>query len=140
MQNELELAKQGIKENTKTATKIVEGKSRYDLISPFALEQLAKVYTHGANKYADRNMDLGTNWGKYFGAMMRHAWAFWRGEDYDKDNGLPHLAAVAWNAFTLLDYMENHRDKDDRPKQKLKKSDGMIALDQIINEIRKENK
>ena len=115
MQNELELAKQGIKENTKTATKIVEGKSRYDLISPFALEQLAKVYTHGANKYADYNMSKGTAWSKYFGAMMRHAWAFWRGEREDKESHLPHLLCAAWCCFTLFDYTLYHRDKDDRP-------------------------
>jgi len=32
------------------------GKLRYDLLEPFAQEQLAKVFTSGANKYADRIM------------------------------------------------------------------------------------
>ena len=36
-----------------------DGKSRYDLITPFALEQLAKVLTKGAEKYAERNWELG---------------------------------------------------------------------------------
>lgn len=31
------------------------GKTRYDLIEPFALEQLANVFTKGSEKYADHN-------------------------------------------------------------------------------------
>ena len=33
-------------------------KSRTDLISPFALMELAQIYTYGATKYEDRNMEL----------------------------------------------------------------------------------
>ena len=115
--NELELAKKGATDPKKQdAAKIIIGKTRYDLISPTALEALGKVYTYGAAKYADRNMEKGTEWSKYFGAMMRHAWAFWRGEDIDKESGLPHLSHAAWCCFTLLDYMVYHKDKDDRRK------------------------
>ena len=32
---------------------------RFDLISPFGLVRLAKVYAEGAKKYGDRNWELG---------------------------------------------------------------------------------
>lgn len=28
---------------------------------------------------------------------------------------MPHMAAVAWHAFALLEFMETHRDFDNRP-------------------------
>ena len=88
---------------------------RFDLIPPAALRTLARVYGRGSVKYADRNWEKGYDWSLSFGAMQRHAWAFWDGEDIDQDSGLPHLAAVAWHALALLTYMETHPEKDDRP-------------------------
>lgn len=89
-------------------------KSRYDLIPSGPLENLAAVYTFGAKKYADRNWEKGIRWGRVFGAIMRHMWAFWKGEDNDPETGLPHPAHAAWGCFALLEYMNTHRDKDDR--------------------------
>lgn len=93
------------------------GKLRYDLIAAGPLEELAKVYTYGANKYEDNNWRRGLKWGRVFGAVMRHMWAFWRGEDLDKESGLPHLAHAAWGCFTLLDYTKTQRKFDDRIKE-----------------------
>lgn len=93
-----------------------QGKLRYDLIPPDALDALARVYTAGAEKYGDRNWEQGLAWGRIFGAIMRHSWAFWRGEDCDKESGLPHMAHVAWGAFTLLTFFLRGTGKDDRNK------------------------
>ncbi len=91
------------------------GKLRYDLIPAIPLERLAEIYTIGAKKYADRNWELGLSWSRCFGAIMRHAWAFWKGESIDPDNGGHHLAAVVFNAMALIEYEDTHPELDDRP-------------------------
>ena len=92
------------------------GKLRYDLISPVGLEELAKVYTHGCVEYGDHNWRKGIRWSRIFGAIMRHLWAFWKGEDLDSESGLPHLAHAAWGCFALLEYRKTHSKHDDRYK------------------------
>jgi hypothetical protein len=67
------------------AVKHDDGKLRYDLIPAEPFEEVVLVYTNGALTYADRNWELGMTWGRVFGAMLRHAWAFWRGERYDRE-------------------------------------------------------
>jgi len=91
------------------------GKLRYDLIPPYALQRLAEVYTIGAGKYEDRNWEKGIPWGRIFAAMMRHAWAWWNGEQNDQVDGQHHLASVAWTAFALMEYEITHPELDDRP-------------------------
>lgn len=91
-----------------------DGKTRYDLIPTGPLEQLARVYTIGANKYGENDWRKGLKWSRVFAAMMRHAWAFWRGERFDSENYQHHLAAVAWCAFALMDHEETHPELDDR--------------------------
>lgn len=90
------------------------GKTRYDLLPHGPLDTLARVYTFGAGKYADHNWRKGLAFSRVFGAVMRHMWAFWRGEDIDKESGLPHVAHAAWGCFSLLEYMESHPELDDR--------------------------
>jgi hypothetical protein len=94
--------------------------TRFDLIPAGPLELLAEHYGRGACKYADRNWERGYAWSLSFGAMMRHAWAFWRGEDIDEETGSPHLVAVAWHAFALLEFSARHRSLDDRPEHVLR--------------------
>jgi len=83
--------------------KFDQGKLRYDLLGPQATEQTVAVLTHGAAKYGD------TNWAKvepfndrYFAAVMRHLWAWRRGEEIDPDSGLAHLAHAAAGCHILL--------------------------------------
>jgi len=98
------------------------GKARYDLIPPEALHQLALLYGKGAAKYGDRNWEKGLPWGRVFAALMRHAWAWWRGEDNDPEDGQHHLIAVAWNAFSLYTYQvrgtATTTGRQDRPEMK----------------------
>jgi hypothetical protein len=104
----------------KAAVKYDEGKPRFDLLSPSAIIELSRVLEYGANKYADRNWEKGMKWGRVFGAMMRHAWAFWRGERLDAESGLPHMACVMWGAMVLLHYDAHAQfaKHDDRAKDK----------------------
>ena len=100
------------------AVKYDRDKERYDLVPADALNEIVKVYTYGAKKYGeDRNWEKGLSWGRVFGALMRHSWAFWRGKDTDDESGLPHLAHAGWCVLTLLAYMKTHKEFDDRSKR-----------------------
>ena len=88
----------------------------YSYMPPLSLAELAKVYGYGAKKYAPRNMEKGYPWGWSFSAMMRHSWAFWRGENIDPESNCQHLAHVAWHCFTLMDYIQRKVGTDDRSK------------------------
>ena len=101
--------------NEHTGGKKGQKLARFDLIPPRPLTALAEHYGKGAEKYEDRNWERGYDWSLSFGAMQRHAWAFWNGEDIDPENQMPHLAAVAFHAFALLEFAATHRKLDDRP-------------------------
>jgi len=93
-----------------------QDKLRFDLIPPGPLQDLVAVYTMGARKYDSRNWEKGLSWGRVFGAIMRHLWAFWKGEDNDQESGLSHLAHAAWGCFALLEYHQTHPEMDDRSR------------------------
>lgn len=109
---------------SKRGVKFDEGKVRFDLVDGYALYEVARVYTYGTKKYDDNNWRKGMKWGRIFGAMMRHAWAFWRGEEIDEESGLPHMAMAAWQCMTLLNYTKTHPELDDRVKD----SDGIKVV------------
>ena len=90
-----------------------KGKPRWDLL-PESIGEVVAVYTVGAEKYTDRNWEKGLKWGRVFGAMMRHAWAWWWGEQRH-EKGMHHLASVAWCALALMEYEGTHPELDDRP-------------------------
>jgi hypothetical protein len=98
-----------------TAGRFTQGKIRYDLIAPYALEQLAKVYTYGTIKYDDDNWWKGLKWkAEVFGCITRHIWKWMRGEKLDDESGLHHLAHAAWNCFVLIEYERCGIGIDDR--------------------------
>jgi hypothetical protein len=90
------------------------GKTRFELLPPRALMQVAEVYTHGAEKYAPRNWEKGMEWGRVYGATQRHLQKFWSGQDLDEESALPHLAHAAFGILALLEYAETHPELDDR--------------------------
>jgi hypothetical protein len=92
---------------------------RFDLIPVEPLEELARVYGYGVSKYPTQPGDVdnwrkGYSWKLTFGAMMRHAWKFWRGESIDPESGRHHLAMSAWHCFTLMWFEKHHPQLDDR--------------------------
>jgi hypothetical protein len=91
-------------------------KSRYDLLPPELLEETAQVLTFGAQKYSAHNWAQGASWSRYFSAMMRHMWAWWRGEDNDPETGYSHLAHAACCLGFLMAYQRRSIGKDDRLK------------------------
>lgn len=101
-----------------TGRKDDDGKLRYDLIPADPLDELARVFTIGARKYGDRNWENGLAWGRVFAALMRHGWAWWRGETHDPEDGQHHLASVAWCALVLMQFENTHPGLDDRADQR----------------------
>ena len=99
------------------AKKETKDKPRYDLLPPEALESITLALMFGAKKYSDHNWLQGVKWSKYFSACMRHMWAWWRGEEVDKESGLPHLAHAGCCVLFLLTYQLRKMKKfDDRVK------------------------
>jgi hypothetical protein len=90
---------------------------RFDLLQPEVLALDAILLGRGADKYDDHNYRKGYPWSLSFAALMRHAWAFWNGEDRDPEMGVPHMTCVRFHAGALVEFLE-HPDRyarfDDR--------------------------
>ena len=80
-----------------------DGKPRWDLVQPLALEEYVAVLTHGAAKYGDNNWQrVERAESRYFAACLRHLWAWRRGETADPESGRHPLAhAMCCLAFLL---------------------------------------
>jgi hypothetical protein len=96
------------------AVKFDQGKPRYDLLPGDALNDIVEVFTHGADKYGERNWEKGLSWGRLFGATMRHMWAWWRGEEIDPDSGLSHLSHAAASVIMLAASSRRRIGEDSR--------------------------
>ena len=84
------------------------GKGRFDLVTPFAMDRIAKWYELGAQKYADRNWEKGIPFSRYVDSASRHLNKFIKGMT-DED----HLAAACWNLMAIMHHEEleqNHLD------------------------------
>ena len=98
-----------------TGMRFNAGKLRYDLLPPDAIEELTKVMTMGAEKYAPRNWEKGFNWMDCYASMARHQMAWLLGEDRDPESGHLHMAHVMWNAMAITAFMRRGKGTDDRP-------------------------
>ena len=92
-------------------------KLRMDLLSISALEGLADVLTYGAAKYNDRNWERGMNFSRVYAAVLRHLFAWWKGEDIDSESGLSHVDHALCGVMILSHYSANSFGAwDDRPE------------------------
>jgi hypothetical protein len=94
------------------------GKIRTDLLPVEPLMEIAKVLTMGAKKYPERNWEDGMDWHRPYGAILRHLFAWWKGEDLD-ESGLSHLAHAGCEVLFLLEYHLKQKGNDNRPKVKI---------------------
>lgn len=86
----------------------LDDKPRWDLLPLPEIEDLVKVYTAGAKKYAPNNWQkLDNGYQRYKAAMFRHLLAYEKGERIDPDTKCMHLAQVAWNAIAMLWFDKN---------------------------------
>ena len=86
------------------ATKYDDGKLRMDLIPPEPLRAMAEILTLGTKKYGDRNWEKGMDWGRVYGAMLRHLVAHLEGEEHDSESHKPHLYHALCNLMFLVTY------------------------------------
>jgi hypothetical protein len=97
-------------------TKFDGDKIRIELFPPDALLAISDILTSGAKKYSDRNWEQGMDWSRIFGALMRHMWAWWRGDDKDPETGKSHLWHAGCCIVFLIAYEERKIGLDNRPK------------------------
>lgn len=100
------------------------GKAPYELIAPELLEAVAAILKFGVDKYGERNWEKGMKWGRVFGALMRHMWAWWGGQgpttksflfgDLDAETGYSHLWHAACCIMFLIAYEEREVGEDNR--------------------------
>ena len=98
------------------ATRSPLAKIRLDLLPVGPLVEVGRVFTFGAGHYGDRNWEYGFAWSRCYGAIVRHLWKWFLGEDCDDESGCNHLAHAVANALFLLEYSRTHTEFDDRPK------------------------
>lgn len=96
------------------------GKPRTDLLPVEALDELAKVLAYGAKKYSDENWRQGAAWTRYYGAALRHLFAWKRCEDVDPETGLSHLTHAACSLLFLITSQQLGLGTDDRWKPEAK--------------------
>lgn len=97
------------------------GKPRWDLMPSQATEEIAEVFTFGAEKYAAHNFRKGLAFSRLFAACQRHLWAWVRGEENDPETGLSHLSRAVCNLLMIRDLQIHRGDQDDdrwKPKER----------------------
>lgn len=120
-----ELSKQALRNNS--------DKTKYASLQWNALAEVAKVATHGADKYGNYNYKKGFPLTDLFDSTMRHLIGnptdskdgkahkgFMTGENEDRDSKINHLAHAAWNLLTMLEQeldKETYGNFDDRYKK-----------------------
>ena len=141
------LTKSAINNNTSKGVRFDQGKLRYDLVNPWAHEQMVRVITKGANKYAERNWEKGMLWSRVIGSLKRHIAAVEKGEDYDfypdtceecrngtctNHTGELHAAQIQCNGHFLTAYYKIYPQGDDRPHLYLKRPKIGLDIDEVL--------
>ena len=97
--------------------KLDEQKDRVDLIPPECMLEVSRVLEFGAKKYSDNNWRKGFNYSRLYAAALRHLFAFWMGEDNDKESGISHLAHAMCCIMFLLYQQKKGIGTDNRWKE-----------------------
>lgn len=92
-----------------------QGKARFDLVPPEAMEAMAEILTYGAAKYGDRNWEKGMAWSRPYAATLRHMFAWFRGVKADPETGKSPLWHALCELAFLVTYEVRGTGKDDRP-------------------------
>lgn len=92
------------------------GKADFSLIPLMTMEDEAKVWEYGKQKYAAWNWAKGMAWSIPLACALRHIAKWQMGEENDQESGLPHLAHAICNLRMLTLYSKNFKKGDDRPK------------------------
>lgn len=120
------------KEEKKQGLRYNSGKVKHDLLEPFAINELAKVFTKGAEKYEPNNWLRGMPWTTVLASLKRHLNAFEKGEDFDPETLCYHISHVAWNAMALTSYYKFCPEFDDRLHVTMPKKRIALDIDEVI--------
>lgn len=96
-------------------TKFDSGKPGFELLPDDALGAIQKVLEFGAQKYAERNWELGMEWRRPWNACLRHLWAWMRREEADPETGMSHLWHAGCCILFLIAYEMRGVGTDNRP-------------------------
>lgn len=102
-----------------TAVKYDQEKADWSMMPWDSVEEILKVLEFGKRKYSAWNWAQGDGfkYSRIFNSLMRHMFAWFRGEDNDPESGLSHLAHAGCNILFLI-YFVKHKNKyknnDDR--------------------------
>lgn len=103
---ELELPKKGMKND------FIDDKLRWDLLPIEPVEEIVKILSYGAKKYAANNwqyLDNGIE--RYYASLLRHLVSWRKGEIVDSESNLKHLSHAACNLIFLL-YLTKQQEND----------------------------
>lgn len=104
-------AERGIREN--------KGKPRWGLVDFDSLEDMVRVLEFGADKYGDGNWQKGLLTVEVCESMLRHIFAYLRGENKDDQSGISHIGHIQCNAMFLA-YMDKKKPEMDNRKKTVK--------------------
>lgn len=93
------------------------GKCPLDLLDTEWEEAVGDVLAFGAKKYDAHNWRKGIAYSRLFAAVRRHMNQFWRGEDFDSESSLHHLAHASCGLMFLYTMATQRPDLDDRYKE-----------------------
>ena len=110
--------------------KDTSNKPRLELLPTAALEEIARAIQHGSGtKYPVGNWQKGIDWLLLLGSVLRHTYAFIKGEDNDKESGISHLAHAGANILFLLWYQQHRTQFDNRIKDPVETADTLFYKD-----------
>lgn len=91
-------------------------KAPMSTVSAAVLMEVGVAMLEGASKYGRHNYRAaGVRASVYYDALMRHAMAWWEGEDNDPDSGMSHITKAIATLVVLRDAMIQDKFTDDRP-------------------------
>lgn len=96
----------------KKAVRHNQDKTRFDLIPPCFIREVAEVFTFGAKKYSPENWKGFTpeQQEEIKASLLRHIYAYLEGEELDPESGLSHLAHAGCN-LAFLSYFKNQNEE-----------------------------
>lgn len=100
-------------ENTNEGVKFDDDKDRFDLLPFDALAAIQKVLEFGARKYEPRNWEKGMAWKRPWNAVIRHLWAWIRGEK-DHETGFSPLWHAGCEILFLISFELRRVGTDNR--------------------------
>ena len=90
----------------KEGVKFDQDKDRWDLLPLEVIQEVVKVLTFGAKKYAPENWKKMEDKERYYAAMMRHVCAWRSGEPFDSETGFHHLTHAMTNIMFLMYFLK----------------------------------